>query len=201
MISRRRGDELQSRRERHWAVTGWSDVAAGRSFKYQGDPDASRNGEYIIASCTFVIGHPGYEGLGDGLAAPAASSTFDALLAGDGVSDGSQDVLRGIVESALEPKVGVRGARSFVLGLVTPSVPFRPPRVTPRKRMPGPQSAIVVGPKVKSCTWMSSAVSRCTSTGIATTKATRNPPAGCACRSPGRARAGAATSRPASATK
>ena len=147
MISRRRGDELQSRRERHWAVTGWSDVAAGRSFKYQGDPDASRNGEYIIASCTFVIGHPGYEGLGDGLAAPAASSTFDALLAGDGVSDGSQDVLRGIVESALEPKVGVRGARSFVLGLVTPSVPFRPPRVTPRKRMPGPQSAIVVGPK------------------------------------------------------
>lgn len=146
MVSRRRGDELQSRRERHWAVTGWSDVAAGRSFKYQGDPDASRNGEYIIASCTFVICHPGYEGLGEGLSALSAASSFDAMLAHDGVNDGAQDILRGIVETALEPKVGVRGARAFVLGLMPPSVPFKPLRTTPRRRMPGPQSAIVVGP-------------------------------------------------------
>ena len=147
MVLRRRGDELQARRERHWAVTGWPDVAVGKSFKYQGDPDASRNAEYIIASCTFVLCHPGYEGLGDGLAAPSASTTFGTMLADDAFNDGTQDVLRGIVEDVLEPKVGARGIRTFVMGLMPPSMPFKPPRLTPRKCMPGPQSAIVVGPE------------------------------------------------------
>lgn len=146
LATRRRSDELTGRRERHWAMTGWPDVAVGKSFKYQGDPDSSRNGEYIIASCTFVICHPGYEGLGDALATSNGSAIFDAMLRDDAVNVGADEVLRDLVAGALEPKLSARGARAFVLGLMPQAVPYKPPRLTPRVRMPGPQSAIVVGP-------------------------------------------------------
>ena len=146
IIERRRGDEIKARRERHWAITGWPDVAAGLTFKYQGDPDGSRNGEYLIGSCTFVVSHPGYEAMSD---APAGTlrATFDEMLAGDAFCHGTPDALRSIVDGTLLPAAGVRGVRLFVLGVQPKSVPYKPPRLTPRKRMPGPQSAIVVGPK------------------------------------------------------
>ncbi|MFD2376556.1 type VI secretion system Vgr family protein [Ottowia pentelensis] len=104
-IARRRGDEVQARRERHWAITRWPDVAAGSTFKYKGDPDDSRNDEYLIGSCTFVISHPGYEGAGDGSAAPPRA-VFDEMLAGDAFGHGSLDALRDIVDGTLLPAAG-----------------------------------------------------------------------------------------------
>lgn len=145
--ARRRGDEMLARRERHWAVTRWPDVAVGRTFKYRGDPDASRNGEYLIGSCTFVVVHPGYEGMGDATAALSAGAIFDEMLA-DGASDESiAGSLRDIVCATLLPTAGARGVRLFVVGALPRSLPYKPPRLTPRTRMPGPQSAIVVGPE------------------------------------------------------
>jgi type VI secretion system secreted protein VgrG len=38
-------------------------VAAGRSFTFENDPDGTRDGDYVIAACTFVASHPGYEGI------------------------------------------------------------------------------------------------------------------------------------------
>ncbi|HMN20136.1 MAG TPA: type VI secretion system tip protein TssI/VgrG [Ottowia sp.] len=141
-----RGDELQARRTRHWAVTEWPDVAAGRNFKYQGDPDASRNGEYLIGSCTFVLVHAGYEGMGDVGAAAPPRAELRQMLAGDAFNQGNPDVLQDLAQTHLLPRAGAPGARLFVLGLAPQSVPYKPPRLTPRVRMPGPQSAIVVGP-------------------------------------------------------
>jgi Rhs element Vgr protein len=69
-----RGDELNARRDRHWALTPWPDVAAGRSFKFEGDPDGTRNGDYIIAACTFVASHRGYEGMSATAAAERRSA-------------------------------------------------------------------------------------------------------------------------------
>ena len=57
-----RGEEIGARRQRHWALTPWPDVAAGRSFKFENDPDGTRDSDYVIAACTFVASHPGYEG-------------------------------------------------------------------------------------------------------------------------------------------
>lgn len=145
--ARRRGDEMLARRERHWAVTRWPDVAVGRTFKYRGDPDASRDGEYLIGSCTFVVVHPGYEGMGDATAVLSAGAIFDEMLA-DGASDESiAGSLHDIVCATLLPAAGARGVRLFVVGALPSSVPYRPQRRTPRMRMPGPQSAIVVGPE------------------------------------------------------
>lgn len=146
LVSQWRGDELQARRARHWAVTQWPDVAAGRLFKYQGDPDASRNGEYLIGSCTFAFVHTGYEGMGDTVNAPPSPVVLQQMLAGDAFNHHNFDVLQGLAEAHLLPVAGTRGARLFVLGLAPQSVPWKPPRLTPRVRMPGPQSAIVVGP-------------------------------------------------------
>lgn len=146
LVAQWRGDELQARRTRHWAVTQWPDVAAGRSFKYRGDPDASRNGEYLIGSCTFALVHPGYEGMGDAGDPVSPAAALAQMLAGDAFNQRHPDVLQALAEAHLLPVAGARGARLFVLGVAPQSVPFKPPRLTPRVRMPGPQSAIVVGP-------------------------------------------------------
>jgi hypothetical protein len=43
----------------------WPDVAAGRSFTYQGDPNhpSTAPEQLLIAGCTFVLSHSGYESL------------------------------------------------------------------------------------------------------------------------------------------
>lgn len=146
-VQRRREDELRGRRERHWAVTRWPDVSVGRTFKYQGDPDASRDGSYLVGSCTFIVNHPGYEGLDEAPRPPGAM--LDDMLAGDAFHHGSIDALSDIARHHLLPAVGVRGARVFVVGTLADvgEACYKTPRLTPRTRMPGPQSAIVVGPE------------------------------------------------------
>jgi hypothetical protein len=43
----------------------WPDVAAGRGFTYQGDPNhpSTAPEQLLIAGCTFVLSHSGYESL------------------------------------------------------------------------------------------------------------------------------------------
>lgn len=146
-VARWRSDALQARRQRHWAITPWPDVAVGKLFQYEGDPDPSRNGSYLIGSCTFVANHPGYEGLGDVAPGASPAALLRDMLADDAWNHGAGQLLHDIASAVLLPLAATRGARQFVIGAMPDSVPYKPPRLTPRVRMPGPQSAIVVGPE------------------------------------------------------
>jgi type VI secretion system secreted protein VgrG len=143
-----RGDELNARRDRHWAVTPWPDVAAGRGFKFEGDPDGTRNGDYVIAACTFVASHRGYEGVS--AAKTAARSVHDALaevLRDDAVNADTLPVLQELMAATPALAAAQTGASIFLLTVMPAERLFRAPRLTPRVTMPGPQTAIVVGPK------------------------------------------------------
>ncbi|MEJ8826775.1 type VI secretion system tip protein TssI/VgrG [Variovorax humicola] len=144
-IARVRLDELVGRRHRHWALTGWPDVAAGRSFKFEGDPDGTRDGDYIIAACTFVISHPGYEGLDMMEPERSTSTVLQEALNDDPVNAGTRTVLDDLINSTPTLRFGPRGSSAFLLTVIPSASPWRPPRLTARRTMPGPQTAIVVG--------------------------------------------------------
>lgn len=144
-LARTRGDELIALRDRHWAVTRWPDVAAGHRFKLEGDEDGGRDGEYLIAGCTFAVTHPGYEG-SNHRAEPIDAMNYLARAIGDDAIDAhTMDLLHESMRSAPALATGGVGTSAFVLTVLPAEVPFRPARTTPKKVMPGPQSAIVVG--------------------------------------------------------
>ncbi len=142
-----RGEELNARRDRHWALTSWPDVAAGRSFKFDGDPDGTRNGDYIIAACTFVVSHQGYESVN---ARPAEPRQIQAALADalrdDAVNADTLQVLEDLIAGTPMLHTAQPGTSAFLLTAIPMERTYRPPRLTPRVTMPGPQTAIVVGP-------------------------------------------------------
>ena len=140
-----RGDELAARRERHWAVTGWPDVAAGSTFTFEGDPDGICDGEYIIAGCTFVMSHPGYEGVNSNASSVSILKVLHEALNDDAINVQTLDTIEHIVETTPSLRTGVRGTTSFLLTVIPAKQPYRPARLTPGVVMPGPQSAIVVG--------------------------------------------------------
>ncbi|OUL99143.1 type VI secretion system Vgr family protein [Variovorax sp. JS1663] len=146
-IAKIRGEELVARRERQWALTTWPDVAAGRSFTYEGDPDGQRDGDYVIGTCTFVVTHPGYESVDFRERPRQASQLLEEALAEDAVNAGTLDVLRELLDETPHMRTGEPGICAFVLTVFPVELPFKPPRLTPRVAMPGPQSAIVVGPQ------------------------------------------------------
>uniref|UniRef100_C5CK96 Type VI secretion system Vgr family protein n=1 Tax=Variovorax paradoxus (strain S110) TaxID=543728 RepID=C5CK96_VARPS len=142
-----RGDELNARRDRHWALTTWPDVAAGRSFKFEGDPDGTRNGDYVIAACTFMASHPGYESVGAGTAVPQDLRTALAgVLRDDAVNADTLQVLEDLIASTPMLSTSQPGTSAFLITAIPMERAYRPPRLTPRVTMPGPQTAIVVGP-------------------------------------------------------
>jgi type VI secretion system secreted protein VgrG len=142
-----RGDELNARRDRHWAITTWPDVTAGRGFKYEGDPDGTRNGEYIIAACTFVASHRGYEGVSASAAAQPVRSALANVLRDDAVNADTLQVLDELIAGTPALHAAQTGSSAFLLTVIPTDRLFRTPRLTPRVTMPGPQTAIVVGPK------------------------------------------------------
>ncbi|MDQ0022738.1 type VI secretion system secreted protein VgrG [Variovorax paradoxus] len=142
-----RRDELVGRRERHWALTAWPDVAAGRSFKFEGDPDGTRDGEYTIAACTFFVSHPGYEGLDQAPQLQPVADMLRAVLADDPPNLENLGIIQDLFESAPQLRGDGRDASVFVTTVMPQAMPYRPPRLTPFVKMPGLQSAIVVGPK------------------------------------------------------
>lgn len=144
-LARVRLDELIGRRQRHWALTGWPDVAVGRSFEFQGDPDATRNGDYIIAGCTFVASHPGYESLDIVEARRPVAGLLREALADDPVNADARVVLEDLLTDIPAMNAVQRGTCTFLMTVLPVDMPWRPPRLTPRVFMRGPQTAIVVG--------------------------------------------------------
>jgi Rhs element Vgr protein len=145
-MSRTRGDELIARRDRHWAVTRWPDGSVGHRFKLEGDQDGSRDGEYLIGACTFAVTHPGYEGVSANLGSKSAMDVLRGMLGNEAVDGQTMDILEDIARNTPALSVGGRGTSAFVLTVMPAELPFRPARLAPHKLMPGPQSAIVVGP-------------------------------------------------------
>jgi type VI secretion system secreted protein VgrG len=141
-----RGEEIGARRQRHWALTTWPDVAAGRSFTFEDDPDGTRDGDYIIAACTFVASHPGYESVSHDKPKMPLEQVLREALADDAVNAEVLPALEALIAEAPVLRSGAQGASAFLLTAIPADVPFHPPRLTPRVVMPGPQSAIVVGP-------------------------------------------------------
>ncbi|MBT2324382.1 type VI secretion system tip protein VgrG [Variovorax paradoxus] len=143
-----RTEELVARRRLNWAVTRWPDVAAGMNFSFKGHPMGGSDGDYLIAGCAFVATHPGYESMGEaqGFVERQGQVLLD-LLREDPINADWTEAVQDIVRSTPELDRPVRGNCTFLLTVLPVDTPFRPQRLTPRVTMPGPQSAIVVGPK------------------------------------------------------
>lgn len=144
-IASMRSDELVGRRQRHWAFTQWPDVAAGKKFNFKGDPDAARDGQYVIATCTFVASHSGYEGMESTDIGRSVSRLLQDVLDDDAVNADTRAVFAELIDESPDLRTGVRGTCAFLLTVLPLDVSWRPPRLTSRAIMPGPQSAIVVG--------------------------------------------------------
>jgi type VI secretion system secreted protein VgrG len=142
-----RGNELIARRDRHFGTTPWPDVAPGRTFTLEGDQDGLYNGDYLIGSCTFFISHPGYEALPTDSFGTSALNTLSDFIKKDAFNESHVDSLISFVTESFTAKQMAQGARQFVISVLPGDMPFKPPRLTPKVVMPGPQSAIVVGPK------------------------------------------------------
>ena len=138
-------DELVGRRQRHWALTSWPDVAAGRSFTLKGDPDPARNGDYIIGACTFVVTSSARETESMTESRRPLDSVLHEALEDDPVNAGMREVLDELIAQTPGLRSAGSGGATFLLTVMPQGVPWRPPRLTPRVTMRGPQSAIVVG--------------------------------------------------------
>ncbi len=146
-IATLRMEELASRRKRYWAETSWPDVAAGMSFVFENDPSKQTDSEYLIASCTFVVSHPGYEGLAIKEDIKSVMDVLDFAIADDAVNAQMQAEFREAIHNFKSLRIGVPGTRAFLLTVLPQVDVYRVPRLTPVVTMPGPQSAIVVGPE------------------------------------------------------
>jgi type VI secretion system secreted protein VgrG len=146
-IGTMRMEELASRRKRYWAETSWPDVAAGMSFDFENDPDKLADGEYLISSCTFVVSHSGYEGIAIKEEIKSVLDVLAPAISDDAVNAQMQTEFRQAIDNFKALRIGVPGTRAFLLTVLPKADVYRAPRLTPMVTMPGPQSAIVVGPE------------------------------------------------------
>jgi type VI secretion system secreted protein VgrG len=142
-----RGHELIARRDRHFGATPWPDVAVGKTFVLEGDSEGLYDGDYLIGSCTFFVSHPGYESLPKGAVGASVVDTLTSFIKQDAFNVDSAESLIDFIADSIGTNSLVRGAKQFFISTLPGDMPFRPPRLTPKVKMPGPQSAIVVGPK------------------------------------------------------
>lgn len=147
-VAKMRGDEIAARRNHHCVVTGWPDVAVGRQFTFPGAYDQHEQGDYLIASCTFVMSHSGYPDTNISAKTKGSSilKRLHSALNDDAITVQTLDAIEDIVETTPALRSGLRGSSSFLLTVLPAKQAYRPARVTPRVTMRGPQSAIVVGP-------------------------------------------------------
>jgi type VI secretion system secreted protein VgrG len=121
----------------------------GRTFVFEGDPDQTRDGDYTIGACTFVVSHAGYESVGLQRTPRPVSDVLRRVLADEAVNGETLEVLEELIANTPALRVGVPGASAFLITALPAEMPYRPPRLTPRVVMPGPQTAIVVGAEGK----------------------------------------------------
>ena len=147
-VSKMRMEELAARRRVNWALTQWPDVAAGSTFTFKGHPMGESDSDYLVAACAFVVTHPGYEGIGDSADGDVERLGYVLLdlLDDDPVNTDWMAAVHDIVRGTPALMAPARGNSLFLVTALPVDTPFRPPRLTPRGTMPGPQSAIVVGP-------------------------------------------------------
>lgn len=143
-----RMEELAARRRVNWAITRWPDAAVGRTFTFHGHPMGEKDADYLVAGCAFILTHPGYEGL-DANAGNVQRNgrVLQEMLEDDPINADWPDAMHDILYGTPDLIAPMRGSGTFLLTLLPADTPFRPPRLTPRTTMPGPQSAIVVGPE------------------------------------------------------
>jgi type VI secretion system secreted protein VgrG len=146
-IAKLRLDELVTKRQRYWAQTSWPDVTAGKSFSFKGDPHQTSDGDYLIAACSFVVSHPGYEGVNIKEEPRPISAVLRPAILDDAVNADTGAGLLDLLERSTDLRTGVLNTRAFLLTVIPLDLPYRVPRLTPKTSMPGPQSAIVVGPE------------------------------------------------------
>jgi type VI secretion system secreted protein VgrG len=146
-VAKIRLDELVTKRQRYWAQTTWPDVTAGKSFTFKGDPHQTSDGDYLIAACTFVVSHPGYEGVNIKEDARPLNAVVRQAIQDDAVNADTGAGLLDLLERSPDLRTGVLNTRAFMLTVIPLELPYRVPRLTPKTSMPGPQSAIVVGPE------------------------------------------------------
>lgn len=147
--SRIRMEELAARRQLYWIGTSWPDVAVGRRTPFHSSHGMDDiEGEHLIVSCLMYASHSGYEGT-DTSAPLELESVLLELLAQDKVNEEHRGELAAQIKSMASFTRPYWGAQRFLFTSVPVNVPFRPPHTAPRARMPGPQTAIVVGPKDK----------------------------------------------------
>lgn len=142
-----RMEELAARRRVNWAITTWPDAAVGRTFTFHGHPMGESDTDYLVAGCAFILTHPGYEGL-DANAGNVQRNgrVLQEMLGDDPINADWPDAVHDILYGTPDLIAPMRGSGTFLLTLLPADALFRPPRLTPRTTMPGPQSAIVVGP-------------------------------------------------------
>ncbi|WP_399697642.1 type VI secretion system Vgr family protein [Xenophilus sp.] len=146
-LARIRMEALAARRRLYWAGTPWPDVAVGLRTRFHTIHEvADLDQEHLIVSCMVAASHPGYEGTDTSAPVDVRRALID-LLQDDRVNAEHREELAAVIESSAGFEKFYAGMRQFLYTTVPVSVPFRPPRTTPRIRMPGPQSAIVVGPE------------------------------------------------------
>jgi type VI secretion system secreted protein VgrG len=151
-----RAERLAAERERHWAVTNWADVAVGRTFNFEGHQDAIKGKPYLIASCTLYISDPNPGGVSvpaSGASVPI-SQLLGEFLQQHGFHREFLKDIRNFLLGAQALGPADRGSSAFVLSVLPPQVeqaaiPFRPHFELKKPTMPGPQTAIVVGPEGK----------------------------------------------------
>ncbi|MBT2333155.1 type VI secretion system tip protein VgrG [Variovorax paradoxus] len=148
-IAKIRMEELAARRQLFHGKTGWPDVAAGFCFAYVGEGQAP-NADYLISGCAVFAAHPGYEGMDrnshDLDEQDSLRKALKILAQGDPINAGGTDLFDELIDDAVFLP-SVRGTGSFALTTIPADSPFRPQRVARRVTMPGPQTAIVVGPE------------------------------------------------------
>jgi type VI secretion system secreted protein VgrG len=142
-----RAHEINAKRQRHFGATAWPDVSPGKLFDLEGHPDENQNIRYLIGSTTFVLTHPGYADVPDESASRSVGEVLIEFLKDDAFNSDGAVSLSSFIKEYFSNKKVIQGASIFFLSALPGDTKFKPPRLTPRVTMPGPQSAIVVGPK------------------------------------------------------
>jgi type VI secretion system secreted protein VgrG len=137
--------ELTSRRKRHWVSTHWPDVSSGATFTYEGGKSDARNGDYLIANCTFMVSEPAsVSGQGSSIQHSSPNVVMDSVRL-DPINTGTLEYVEYLIDRTSILQDQAHSKSDFLLTLLSHKSVFSPQRSTVRKIMPGPQTAIVVG--------------------------------------------------------
>jgi type VI secretion system secreted protein VgrG len=137
--------ELYSRTKRFWANTIWPDVACGSTFTFEGAKSDGRNGDYLIASCLFLITDLASVTSVYSPSVHAATKVVMDSLRLDPLHNGTIEFVQQLVDKGHIFEEGTGSKCSFLMTLLPQKNVFVPQRTSQRKVMPGPQTAQVVG--------------------------------------------------------